>query len=213
MDQKKTGAFIAQMRKEKGLTQAELADALLISDRTVSKWETGKGLPEISLMLPLCEKLGVTVNELLTGTKLSSDEYQKKAEVNIMDLMQERRAETRFRLVIEILVLFLTLLAGTTLVLVTEHLALTTGWKIALIVITVVVFILGIAVCAMLEMRKAVFECQNCGHRFVSKKVAYIMGMHTITRRHLKCPKCGVRNWCKRCLSLEKEEGDEEKTE
>ena len=79
MDQKKTGAFIAQMRKEKGLTQAELADLLLISDKTVSKWETGKGLPEVSLMLPLCETLGISVNELLTGAKLSPAEYQKNA--------------------------------------------------------------------------------------------------------------------------------------
>lgn len=213
MDQKKTGAFIAQMRKEKGMTQAELADVLLISDKTVSKWETGKGLPEVSLMLPLCEKLGITVNELLSGTKLSPAEYQKKAEVNMMDLMQERRAETRFRLLMEILVLFLTLLAGTTLVLVTEYLALTLAWKIALIVIAVVVFVTGIAVCAMLEMRKAVFECQNCGHRFTATKSAYIMGMHTITKRHLKCPKCKVRNWCKRCLTLEKEEEIEPKTE
>lgn len=77
MDQKKTGAFIARMRKEKGLTQAELADMLLISDKTISKWETGKGLPEVSLMLPLCEKLDITVNELLTGAKLSPVEYQK----------------------------------------------------------------------------------------------------------------------------------------
>jgi transcriptional regulator with XRE-family HTH domain/DNA-directed RNA polymerase subunit RPC12/RpoP len=215
MDQKKTGAFIAQMRKEQGLTQAELADTLLISDRTVSKWETGKGLPEISLMLPLCEKLGITVNELLTGAKLSSVEYQKKAEVNIMDLMQERRSETRFRMIMEVLVLFLTLLAGTMFVVVAEYLATTLAWKIALNVIAVVIFVLGIAVCAMLEMRKAVFQCTKCKKRFIPSKGAYIMGIHTITTRHLKCPHCGVRNWCKRVLadSLIDETMDENQTE
>ena len=69
MDQLKTGKFIAEMRKSKGLTQKQLADALLISDKTVSKWECGNGLPEVSLMLPLCEILGITVNELITGKR------------------------------------------------------------------------------------------------------------------------------------------------
>ena len=80
MDQLKIGKFIAQTRKEKGLTQKQLADALMISDKTVSKWECGNGLPEVSLMLPLCEKLGITVNELLSGKSLTSSEYQKNAE-------------------------------------------------------------------------------------------------------------------------------------
>ncbi len=69
MDQVKIGKFISQMRKEKGLTQKQLGEELLISDKTVSKWETGKGMPEVSLMLPLCEKLGINVNELLTGKR------------------------------------------------------------------------------------------------------------------------------------------------
>ena len=65
MDQLKTGIFIAEMRKSKGLTQKQLADALLISDKTVSKWECGNGLPEVSLMLPLCELLGIECIEFL----------------------------------------------------------------------------------------------------------------------------------------------------
>ena len=62
MDQIKIGKFIAQMRKEKKLTQRNLADELCISDKTISKWECGKGLPEVSLMLPLCEILEISVN-------------------------------------------------------------------------------------------------------------------------------------------------------
>lgn len=89
MDQIKTGKFIAQMRKEQGLTQSQLADKLFISNKTISKWETGKGLPEVSLMLPLCEILGINVNELLTGEKISIAEYKEKAEENMMNLVQE----------------------------------------------------------------------------------------------------------------------------
>ena len=89
MDLIKIGKFIADTRKEKNLTQRQLADALSISDKTVSKWECGKGLPEVSLMLPLCGILEITVNDLLTGERVSQLEYQKKAEENMMDLMKE----------------------------------------------------------------------------------------------------------------------------
>ena len=89
MDQVKIGKFISQMRKEKGLTQKQLGEELLISDKTVSKWETGKGMPEVSLMLPLCEKLGINVNELLTGERIPEEDYKKKAEENIMNIMRE----------------------------------------------------------------------------------------------------------------------------
>ncbi|MDO4939351.1 MAG: helix-turn-helix transcriptional regulator [Lachnospiraceae bacterium] len=81
MDQIKTGKLIASLRKEKGLTQMMLADCLGISDKTISKWERGAGLPDVSLMLPLSEALEISVNELLTGEKLTDADYKKKAEV------------------------------------------------------------------------------------------------------------------------------------
>ena len=91
MDQIKIGKFISETRKTLGITQRQLADALYISDKTVSKWECGKGLPEVSLMLPLCEELHITVNELLTGEKIEETEYKKKAEENMMNLVQENQ--------------------------------------------------------------------------------------------------------------------------
>ena len=89
MDQSKTGKFIAAMRREKSMTQRQLADLIGISDKTVSKWETGKGMPEVSLMLPLCELLEISVNELLSGERLTSDDYQKKAEKNIRAVLSQ----------------------------------------------------------------------------------------------------------------------------
>ena len=89
MDQKKTGEFIQQLRKAQGLTQKELADKLGISDKTVSKWETGNGLPDIASLSPLCKALGINVNELLSGEKLPPQEYTEKAEENMMSLLKE----------------------------------------------------------------------------------------------------------------------------
>jgi transcriptional regulator with XRE-family HTH domain len=171
MDQLKTGKFIAEMRKSKSLTQKQLADALLISDKTVSKWECGNGLPEVSLMLPLCEILGITVNELLTGKRLSSEEYQKNAEDNIVNLMK-KMSETKFRMIVEVCVLFLTLVSSISLIMVASYASLTTAWRISLTAIGLVIIAIGIFICAILEMREAVFECKKCGAKFIPTKTA-----------------------------------------
>ncbi|MGN0161470.1 MAG: helix-turn-helix domain-containing protein [Lachnospiraceae bacterium] len=89
MDQAKIGTFIQTMRKELGLTQKELADRIGISDKTVSKWETGNGLPDLSSMDMLCKTLNITVNELLSGEKLSPSTYSDRAEENMMNLLKE----------------------------------------------------------------------------------------------------------------------------
>lgn len=89
MDQIKIGKFIAEMRKEQNLTQMDLAEKLEISNKTISKWECGNGMPDYAVMEKLCEILKINVNELLSGERLPSQEYSKKAEENIMSLMQE----------------------------------------------------------------------------------------------------------------------------
>lgn len=90
MDQEKIGAFIATLRKEHSMTQKELAQRLGVSDKTISKWETGRGLPDISIMRSLCETLDVSINELLSGDRLDVSSYREKAEENITALMQRR---------------------------------------------------------------------------------------------------------------------------
>ena len=85
MDQEKIGKFIAKLRKEKNLTQNELAESLGITDRAISKWENGRGMPDLSLLTPLCEKLGVSINELLSGERLDKKDYQEKLEENFIN--------------------------------------------------------------------------------------------------------------------------------
>lgn len=89
MDLIKIGTFISEMRKQKGLTQKELAEQLHLSNRTISKWECGNGLPDNSIMMELCATLGISVNELLSGEKLSNDNYISKADENVIALMKE----------------------------------------------------------------------------------------------------------------------------
>ena len=92
MNQIDTGKFIASCRKEKGLTQAQLAEKLNITDRAVSKWETGKCMPDSSIMLELCNILDVTVNELLSGERIEMNNYEEKVSENLIEL--KRKADT-----------------------------------------------------------------------------------------------------------------------
>ena len=90
MDQIKAGKFIASCRKEQNMTQAALAEKLGISDRAVSKWETGKSMPDSGIMLKLCELLQINVNELLSGEKIAMDDYKMKAEENMIELQEKK---------------------------------------------------------------------------------------------------------------------------
>lgn len=101
MNQVKIGKFIAAMRKRKGITQKELAEQLGISDKTVSKWECGKGMPENDFMLPLCDILQISANELLSGERLSELQYAQHAENNISELLEEIEAGKRKYMLVE----------------------------------------------------------------------------------------------------------------
>ena len=90
MNQEKIGRFIESCRKECGYTQASLGEKLGITDRAVSKWETGKSIPDASIMLELCNLLKISVNELLTGEHIVMENYKEKAEENLLELQEKR---------------------------------------------------------------------------------------------------------------------------
>ena len=85
MNQEKIGKFIAECRKEKKMTQSELAEKLNVTDRSVSNWENGRNMPDLSIFKPLCDELDITINELLSGEKLKKEKYQEKFEENIIN--------------------------------------------------------------------------------------------------------------------------------
>lgn len=196
MDQIRIGKFIAETRKSKKLTQRQLADALSISDKTISKWECGKGLPEVSLMLPLCNALEITVNDLLSGEKISKADYQRKAEGNMMNLMKENE-ENRKRMALSIITSIITIIAVCSLIVIASFIGLPIILRILLIIISVAVAIAGIAVAAMLDIKAGYFECPHCKELFIPNMNDYVKGYHTFTKRRLTCPKCGETGMCK----------------
>ncbi len=200
MDQTKIGQFIASLRKEQELTQRQLADKLGISDKTVSKWERGLGLPEVSLMLPLCQALRISVNELLSGERLDDTRYREKAEENMMNLVRERE-ETKKKIWLSVAIVALTLISGITVLLVAGMAGLEVRLRYLLIGIGLVIILLGIGIACVLDRQAGTYECRHCHHRFVPSMGAYVAGMHSLTTRRLKCPHCGETTWCKRRLT------------
>ena len=200
MDQVKTGQFIKACRKEKNLTQREVAEKLNISEKTVSKWETGNGLPEVGLMLPLCNLLEISMNELLSGERLDEKLYFEKAEQNIMSLIQEK-AEAKKKLIIAFITGFAMLAAGLTIILLAGLLEMQTWLKIVLMIVGFVIICIGVGIACVLERDAGVYECKHCGERFVPTMKAYLFAPHMPTSRKLKCPKCGKKSYCKKRLS------------
>ncbi len=196
MDQIKIGRFIAEARKSRGITQRQLADELSVSDKTISKWECGKGLPEVSLMLPLCGALNITVNELLTGERLSEADYRKKAEENMMELMEENR-ENKKRMALSVICGIITIIAVLSLIVIAAFIEMHAALRIAIIVFAVLTAAAGIGAACVLEVKAGYFECPHCKALFVPTTGEYVKGFHTLTRRRLTCPECGKTSMCR----------------
>ena len=196
MDQARVGRFIAACRRERGLTQRQLAEQLLVSDKTISKWETGRGLPEVSLMLPLCAALGITVNDLLSGERVGEGDYRKKAEENMMELMREN-AENRQRLLQSIACGGVTVVAVCALVALAAFLPLPALARVALLLLAMATGVAGIWAAATLDARAGWFECPHCKELFAPAMADYVKGLHTFTRRRLTCPHCGQTGMCR----------------
>ena len=200
MDQIKIGKFIAEERKRKKYTQRELADKIGISDKTISKWERGNGFPEVSLLLPLCNELGISVNELLSGERLQEEDYKKKAEENMVNLVKETQ-ESKKKIILSAVIAGLVIVAAMPLFILAGVIEMEVWIRVLLLVIGFIIMVVGIAVACVLDRDAGAFECPECKERFVPDMKSYVMGPHTITKRKLTCPKCGCNKYCKHVLT------------
>lgn len=201
MDQIKIGRFIAERRKKKNLTQMQLAEKLGITDRAVSKWENGKGMPDSSLMLDLCSELDITVNELLSGEMIDMTEYDKKAEQQLLELVKEREEKDRelLRLEVFIGVLVTLILLGCIF---TASFAQMAAWaRIVLIIAGQVPFVVGVTYAIKIEQIAGYYECQHCKHKYVPTYAQVFFAMHSGRTRYMKCPACGQKSWQRKVIS------------
>ncbi len=201
MNQVKIGKFIAECRKNKKLTQAELAEKLNITDRAISKWETGKGMPDSGIMLDLCNELGITVNELLSGEVIEMDNYNKKAEENLLEMKKQKEEADKRLLDLEILIGILVATTFFALVFVASFVNMEEWVRVLLIIIGYIPFIIGIFFAIRIEQIAGYYECQKCHNKYVPTYKSVLWAMHINRTRYMKCPKCNKRSWQKKVIS------------
>ena len=203
MDQIKIGKFIASCRKEQGMTQAALAQELGISDRAVSKWETGKSMPDSGIMLELCELLKINVNELLSGEKIMTEAYNKKVEENLLAMKQEVEEKNRQLLRTEYLIVLPTVLLGLALIIAASLAEMPSVWRGALIFFSVAMIVVFAFIAVGIEQKVGYYECQKCHDRHVPTYWQANLAPHIGRTRYLKCPVCGKWSFQKKVLTKE----------
>lgn len=205
MDQIKIGKFIASCRKEQGLTQAALAEQLGISDRAVSKWETGRSMPDTGIMLDLCDILKINVNELLSGEKIMDSSYDKHAEENLLAMRHEVEEKNKQLLRCEYLIGGPATVAGLLICFIASFVTMPTALRISLIVFALLMILVVAFIAVGIEQKAGYYECQHCHDRHVPTYWQTNLAMHIGRTRYMKCPKCQQWSWQKKVLTKEDE--------
>ena len=201
MDLIKIGKFIANCRKDKNITQEQLAEKLYITDRAVSKWERGLSLPDPDKMLDLCDILGISVNELLIGEKIDMKDYNKKTEKLLVELAKHDELKNK-KLMTSMWVILITSAIFYIEILLIALNVLEEGILLGgIICISTFLFVTAGFIALKFELDAGYYECKKCHHKFIPTYKEVILAMHFSTTRYLKCPKCHQRSWSKKVMT------------
>ena len=204
MDQIKIGKFIASCRKEEGMTQAVLAEKLGITDRAVSKWETGKSLPDSGIMLELCALLKINVNELLSGERIMAESYDKRVEENLIEMRREIEEKNRQLLGAEIWIGAPATLAGFVMCGVAAYVEMPAWCRVVFIIFALAMILIVAFIAVGIEQKAGYYECQKCHDRHVPTYWQTNLAPHIGRTRYMRCPVCGQSSWQKKVLTKEK---------
>ncbi len=203
MDQIKIGKFIAECRKKENLTQMQLAEKLNITDRAISKWETGRSMPDSSIMLELCEILKISVNDLLCGEVVTMDNYNKELEQNLLEMMKQKEESDKRLLFTEIVMGICCILPLLTAVIIALVVPMEEWLSTVIVGVSLLPLLIATPFALKIEQKAGYYECGKCGHRYVPKYKSVFAAMHMGRTRYMKCPKCEKRSWQKKVLSKE----------
>lgn len=203
MDYNKIGKFIMTERKAKKLTQAKLAEKLFVSEKTVSKWENGNGIPDTNSLPKLCEIFDVSLNELLNGERIKDGNYIDKAEEKLMELQKEKEQSDKRLLVSEVVlgtittITFLIILFASLYAI--HHLKIYV-LPIIMIIVGFVIFFTGISFCLYIEQKAGYYICRKCNHKHVPTFKQVFFSMHAGRIRFMKCPHCNKKSWQRKII-------------
>ncbi len=202
MEQEKIGKFIASCRKEQGFTQAVLAEKLGITDRAVSKWETGRSLPDAAIMPELCDLLKINLSELFSGERIAMENYKETSDALLLEMKKQEEYSNKQILKLEKFLSLMTCVVSLTMIFVgcylaKEHLIL----GVTLIAFGLAVAFVACFVALKIEHDTGYYECPVCKKRYVPTMKAVVMARHIGKSRRMKCPYCGNKSYHKKVLT------------
>ena len=206
MDQRKIGRFIAECRKKANLTQMQLAEMLNITDKAVSKWETGKSLPDSSVMLELCKVLKITVNDLLCGEVVLMENYNKELENRLLELVKQKEENDKRLLKLEWVIGILSCIILFVPCFVAAYLPMQDWLRVVILFSGFIPGIIGLGFAIKIEQVAGYYECRKCGHKYVPTYKAVSAAMHMGRTRYMKCPKCQQKSWQKKVISKDEKD-------
>ena len=201
MDQERIGKFIASCRKEQNLTQANLAEKLGITDRAVSKWETGRSLPDASIMPELCAILDININELFSGERIGMDQYQEMAEQHLLEMRKAEELTNRKMLSLEVVIGYMASITFLVMIFVASFVEMPAWVRIVMIAVGASAFAVGMTNCLKIEHDVGYYECPECGETYIPSMKAVVFAPHIGRSRKMTCPHCSHRAYHKKVLT------------
>ena len=208
MNQKKIGKFIAKVRKEKNMTQQELANKLDITDRAISHWENGRSMPDAGIMLELCKLLDINVNELLSAKKIIKESYNEQAEENLLEMRREIESKNKKILILNRIITFLGAVIYLLIVLSTILIEMPMVIRNTIMALALVILLLFGVYNLNIIRKTGYYECQECKHQYIPTFYQMFFGMSGITKDgiwRMKCPNCNKKCWHKKVLTKNKQ--------
>ncbi len=201
MDQIKIGKFISTRRKEKQLTQQDLAEKLNITNRAISKWENGFCLPDVGIIPELCKILDITINDLFSGETVDMKDNEKKLEENLLEMARIKEQQDKELLSLEIFIGIIISVFLLICVFTASFIIMPNWLRILLMIIGFITFVIGIVFAIRIEQIAGYYECSNCHHKYVPNYKSVLLAIHSGRTRYMKCPKCAKKSWHKKIIS------------
>ncbi len=199
MNQVRIGKFISECRRKKGITQNELAELLGITNRAVSKWETGICMPDAGTIPELCQILDISISDLFSGEKIM--ENNKDSEKFILKLVKEKAERDKQLLILEILIGILSTSVLVSFILLASFINVSVYVKFIIILCGIILFAVGIFYALLIERIAGYYECSKCHHKYIPTYKQILFSMHAFRTRYMKCPKCKCSSWSKKVIS------------
>ena len=203
MNQEKIGRFIAELRKEKNMTQQELTDKLNITDRAISHWGNGRSMPDAGVILELCKILNINVNELLSAKKIKEEKYNERAEESLLEMRREIETQNKRILTLNKIIINLAIIIFVVIGLAATFIEMPMLIRNIIFAVDLVILILVGFFTLNILQKTGYYECQECKHQYIPRYTQMFFSMSGITNTNwrIKCPKCKKKCWHKKVLT------------